>query len=75
MALYLQGIAPPGGGADGEGDGTSPAPVSSCHWKPLLPDHPSLPAARAASSRPLHRGRAVIGDSPDTVHGGETGFR
>ena len=37
-------------------------------------DHPRRPAARAASSRPLWRGRAVSGDSPDTVHGKETGF-
>jgi len=37
-------------------------------------DHPRRPAAAAASSRPLRRGRAVSGDSPDTVHGKETGF-
>ena len=37
-------------------------------------DHPHRPAATAASSRPLWRGRAVCGDSPDTVHGKETGF-
>jgi len=28
LALYLWGIAPLGGGADGEGDGTFPAPVA-----------------------------------------------
>jgi len=37
-------------------------------------DQPPPPGRFAASSRPLYRGRAVSGDSPDTVHGKETGF-
>ena len=44
MALYLQGYRPRGGGADGEGDGTSPAPVAACH--PLNGLRRSTPAAR-----------------------------
>ncbi|MDK2863786.1 MAG: hypothetical protein PWQ46_1496, partial [Methanomicrobiaceae archaeon] len=32
---------PRGGGADGEGDGTSPAPVSACHRKRLSTNTPT----------------------------------
>jgi hypothetical protein len=61
------GYRPPGGGARREGGGTSPSPVPTCHrerFSMRAVDHPRLPAARAASSRPLQRGRAVHGDSP-----------
>jgi len=81
-ACLLQGTVsmgnrPRGGGARrGEG-GTSPAPVPTCHrerFSMRAVDHPRRPAAAAASSRPLPRGRAVHGDSPDSrARGTETG--
>ena len=50
-----------------------PLPLSRRVTEDVFPceqsSHPHRPAARAASSRPLPRGRAVSGDSPDTVHG------
>ena len=36
VALYRWLIAPHGGGADGEGDGRSPAPVAACHRDTVL---------------------------------------
>ena len=55
----IHGISPRGGGADGEGVEHSPplSPVSPVERYSL--EHPHLPAAHAASSRPLPRGRAV----------------
>ena len=65
---------PRGEGLTGRGR-NAPSPVFACRWKPFSLDHPHRPAAAAASSRPLQRGRAVCGDSPDTVPGErETGF-
>ena len=46
-----------------------PRPCFIVSLKTSLPRLPPPPGAFRASSRPLHRGRAVIDDSPDTVHG------
>jgi len=67
----VYGESPRGGGADGEGAerpfpclGVSPGTVFQGGSRP-----PPPPGRSAASSRPLPRGRAVHGDSPDTVPG------
>ena len=59
-----------GGGADGEGGGGDDSPLSclDVSSRNIFPrrggEHPHRPAATAASSRPLQRGRAVRGDWP-----------
>ena len=71
--LYPWGIAPLGVGLTGRGV-EHPPPLSLCQpLDGLRRATPTRPAACAASSRPLQRGRAVIGDSPDTVLWAEAG--
>jgi hypothetical protein len=74
LAVCLWDIAP-GEGLTGRGV-EHPLPCRSCLlWRCFnLWVHPRLPAARAASSRPLPRGRAVHGDSPGTVPGDRDGI-
>ena len=64
LALYRWRIAPAGEAARRGGGGT-PLPLSlRLLVERPSPDHPRHPAATAASSRPLHKGRAVHGDCP-----------
>jgi len=61
----IDGESPRGGGGSPGRGRNVPSPVSTCHRKRFSKagvDHPRRPAATAASSRPLHRGRAVSGD-------------
>ena len=70
-AVYRWGIAPVGEGLTGRGR-NAPSPVSTCHRERFSKagvDHPRLPAAPRPPPAPS-RGRAVRGDSPDTVPGG-----
>ncbi|MDI6867749.1 hypothetical protein [Methanoculleus sp.] len=53
----IYGESPSRGGADGEGDGTSPSPVSTCHRElSHTPPHPARPSAlRPGSAHPARK--------------------
>ncbi|MGB4195844.1 MAG: hypothetical protein WBJ51_00930, partial [Methanoculleus sp.] len=64
------GVARRGAKGNGTGQGHFPLPVSWISTRPPFPceaDHPHLPAALAASSRPLLGGGQCIMIAPDTV--------
>ena len=72
-AVYRWGIAPRGEGLTGRGEVETapPSTVSTCHRERFSKagvDHPHRPAAPRPPPAPS-RGRAVSGDSPDTVPG------
>ena len=74
MALYLWGIAPAGVGLTGRGMEHPPPLSLACHCDTVLTSG-NTPATRPLRGLlpPPPGGRAVSGDSPDTVSGGRNG--
>ena len=72
------GYRPRGGGADGEGGGTAPSPVPTCHRERFsirAVDHPRLPALPAPPPAPSRGGGQCMAIAPDTLHGGKQDLR